>query len=104
MIVTASTSLSSDAIVRLMPSMSMVPSSSIIPVNIDVSFDGELVGRNLVNGDVVQLDRVRAAAPADAAGQRQRFQAAENFGAVVEEDAIHDAAFERAPVQLAAGF
>ena len=33
----------------------------------------------------------------------QRFHAAQNLGAVVEEDAVHHAGFEGAPVELAAG-
>ena len=55
---------------------STVPSSSIIPVNIEVSFHGEFVRRNGMDGDVVYADGVGAAAPSDAAGQRQGFQAA----------------------------
>src|SRR5205085_537179 len=82
---------------------STVPSSSTIPVNIQISFDGEFVRRNLVNGDAVDADRVRPPPPPDAARQRERLQAAENLGPVVKEDAIHTAAFERRPVQLAAG-
>ena len=65
---------------------STVPNSSMIPVNIQVSFHGEFVGRNGMNGDAVHADGVRAPAPADAAGQRQRLQAAQNLGPVIEED------------------
>src|ERR1035441_6330338 len=83
---------------------STVPSSSIIPVNIDVSFHGKLVRRNRVDGDLVYANGVGAAAPPNPAGQGQRFQAAENLGAVVEKDAVHAARFERGPVDLAAGF
>ena len=43
-----------------------------------------------------------AAAPADPAGQRQRLHAAQNLGAVVEEDPVHHAASSARPVQLAA--
>ena len=57
-----------------------------------------------MNRDAVHADGVGAPAPADASGQRQRFQAAQNLGAVIEKDAIHHAGFERRPVDLAAGF
>src|ERR1035437_1033998 len=80
-----------------------VPSSSIIPVNIKVSFDGEFVGWNGMDGDVVDANGVGAAAPSDAAGEGERFHAAQNLGAVVKENAIHHAGFERRPVELAAG-
>src|ERR1035437_2479994 len=85
------------------PAVITVPSSSIIPVNIKVSFDGKFVGRNEMDADVVDENGVGAAAPSDAAGQRERFPTAQNLGAVVEENAIHHARFERAPVELAAG-
>src|SRR5665647_839109 len=62
-----------------------VPSSSIIPVNIKVSFDGEFVGWNGMDGDVVDANSVGAAAPSDAAGEGERFHAAQNLGAVVKE-------------------
>src|ERR1035438_3421013 len=88
---------------RREPAAATVPSSSIIPVNIKVSFDGEFVGRNGMDGDVVDPNGVRTAAPPDAAGEGQRFQAAQNLGAVVEENAIHHARFQRAPVELASG-
>src|SRR5215218_9395337 len=55
---------------------STVPSSSIIPVTI--AFDGELVWRDLVDGDVVDADGVRPAPPPDAARQRQSLEAAQN--------------------------
>jgi hypothetical protein len=45
-------------------------------VNIKVSFDGEFVGRNGMDGDVVDSNGVRTAAPPDAAGEGQRFQPA----------------------------
>src|ERR1035437_2909898 len=85
------------------PALTTVPSSSIIPVNIKVSFDGEFVGRNGMDGDVVDANGVGAAAPSDATGEGEGFQAAQNLGAVVKENAIHHAGFERAPVELAAG-
>ena len=56
-----------------------------------------------MDGDAVHADGVGTAAPPDAAGQGKRFQAAEDFGAVIEEDAVHAGGFERRPVQLAAG-
>src|ERR1019366_9384248 len=88
---------------RRVPPFTTVPSSSIIPVNIKVSFDGEFVGRNGMDGDVVDANGVGAAAAAGAAGEGEGFQAAQNFGAVVEENAIHHARFQGAPVELAAG-
>src|ERR1039457_6948708 len=78
---------------RREPAVITAPSSSIIPVNIKVSFDGEFVGRNGMDGDVVDANGVGAAAASDAAGEGEGFQAAQNFGAVVEEDAIHHARF-----------
>src|SRR6476659_3111575 len=84
---------------RRVPAVITVPSSSIIPVNIQVSFDRELVRRNGVYGDVVYANGVRPAAPSDAAGERERFHAAQNLGAVVKENAIHHTAFERAPIE-----
>src|ERR1035437_2962000 len=87
---------------RREPAVTTAPSSSIIPVNIKVSFDGEFVGRNGMDGDVVDANGVGAAA-SDAAGEGEGFQAAQNFGTVVEEDAIHHARFQGAPVELAAG-
>src|SRR5439155_13547457 len=83
---------------------SRVQFGRVLPVNIDVSFDGELVGRNGVHGDVMETDRVRTASSPDSAGERQRLQAAQNLGSVIEEDAVDRAAFERGPVQLAPGF
>src|SRR5260370_11637343 len=53
-----------------------VPSSSIIPVNIKVSFNSEFVGRNGMDGDVVDANGVGTAGPADAAGEREGFHAA----------------------------
>src|SRR5450759_35592 len=85
------------------PVVTTAPSSSIIPVNIKVSFDGEFVGWNGMDGDVVDENGVGAAAPSDAAGEGERFHAAQNLGAVVEENAIHHAVFQRAPVEFAAG-
>src|ERR1019366_4057140 len=85
------------------PVVTTVPSSSIIPVNIKVSFDGEFVGWNGMDGDVVDANGVGAAAPSDAAGEGERFHAAQNLGTVVKENAIHHAGFERRPVELAAG-
>src|ERR1043166_9364822 len=67
-----------------------VPSSSIIPVNIQVALHGEFVGRNRVHGDVVDADGVGPAAAADAAGERQGLEAAQNFWPVIEEHAIHE--------------
>src|SRR5579871_5293127 len=81
-----------------------VPSSSMIPVNIQVSFHRELVRRDLMNGDAMDADGVGAAAAPDAAGERQGLEAAKNFGAVIEEDAIGNPVFESAPIDLAAGF
>src|ERR1039458_817530 len=81
---------------RREPAVITAPSSSIIPVNIKVSFDGELVGRNGMDGDVVDANGVGAAAASDAAGEGEGFQAAQNFWAVVEEDAIHHARFQGA--------
>src|ERR1035438_7643225 len=81
---------------------STVPSSSIIPVNIHVPFQSEFVWRNLVYGDAMDADRVRPAPPADAPRQRQRLEASQDLGPVVEEDAVHQTAFERRPVHLAA--
>src|ERR1039457_2578696 len=85
------------------PLVTTTPSSSIIPVNIKVSFDGEFVGRNGMDGDVVDANGVGAAAPSDAAGEGEGFHAAQDFGAVVEENAIHHAGFQGGPVELAAG-
>src|SRR5215472_13244355 len=81
-----------------------VPSSSMIPVNIQVSFHRELVRGDVMNGDAVDANGVGTAAAADAAGERQSFEAAENLGAVVEEHTIDDAVFESAPVDLTARF
>src|SRR5579871_869543 len=83
---------------------STVPNSSTIPVNIEVPFYGELIGGNGVDGDFVNADRVGPPAPADSAGERQRFQAAQDLRAVVEEDPVDAGAFECRPVHLAAGF
>src|ERR1035437_3901211 len=83
---------------------STVPNSSTIPVNIPVSFHRKFIRRDGMQGHVVNADSVGAPAPPDAAGQRQRFQAAQNLGTVVKEDAVHRARFQRAPVHLAAGF
>src|ERR1022692_3758569 len=88
---------------RREPAVITAPSSSIIPVNIKVSFDGEFVGRNGMDGDVVDANGVGAAAASDAAREGEGFQATQNFGAVVEENAIHHAGFQGAPVELAAG-
>src|ERR1035438_9549010 len=85
------------------PAVITAPSASIIPVNIEISFDGEFVGWNRMDGDVVDANGVRAAAPSDAAGEGQRFHAAQNLGAVVEENAIYHAGLQSAPVELAAG-
>src|SRR5689334_15896344 len=74
---------------------STAPNSSIIPVNIQVSFHGELVRRNVVNGDALYADGVHASPPSDSARQRQSFQPTQNLRAVIKEDAIHAAAFER---------
>src|ERR1019366_1214797 len=82
---------------------SSVPSSSMIPVNMDVSCHGEFIRRSGMNGYPVNVNGVGAPAPADPAGQRQSFQTAQNLGAVIEKDAIHGARFEGTPVDLAAG-
>src|SRR5215471_9044461 len=81
-----------------------VPSSSIIPVNIEVTLHGELVGRNGMHRHAPHLDRVRATTPTDSAGQRQGLQPAQNLGSVIEEYAVHDARLQRCPVHFAAGF
>src|ERR1017187_1967355 len=88
---------------RREPAVITAPSSSIIPVNIKVSFDGEFIRRNGMDGDVVDANGVGTAPASDAAGQGQGFQAAQNLGAVVEENAIHHAGFQGAPVELTAG-
>src|SRR5579883_2333748 len=82
---------------------STVPSSSIIPVNIDVSFDRELVRRNRMHRHTVYTNRIRPPPPPDTAGQRQRLQPAQNLRSVIEEHAIDAAALQRGPVQLASG-
>src|ERR1039457_3129681 len=82
---------------------SSVPSSSMIPVNMDVSFDGEFIRRDGMDGDPVNVNGVGASPPADPAGQRQSFQAAQDLGAVIKKHAVHGARFEGAPVDLAAG-
>src|ERR1017187_7132452 len=82
---------------------SSVPSSSMIPVNMDVSFHGEFIRRDGMNGDSLNVNGIDAPPPADPAGQRQSLQAAQNLGAVIEKDAVHGARFEGAPVDLAAG-
>jgi hypothetical protein len=43
---------------RRVPAEITEPSSSIIPVNIEISFDGEFVGRNGMDGDVVDRNGV----------------------------------------------
>src|ERR1017187_4605869 len=53
---------------------STVPSSSIIPVNIQVSFHREFVGRNLVYRHAMNAYGVGPAPPADAARQWQRLE------------------------------
>src|ERR1035438_9689327 len=82
---------------------SSVPSSSMIPVNMNVSFHGEFIRRDGMNGDAVNVNGVGAAAPANAARQRESFHATQNLGAVIKKDAVHGARFEGAPVDLAAG-
>src|SRR5664279_4270482 len=83
---------------RRAPTDSTSPSSSIIPVNIHVSFDGEFVRRNLVNGHAPDADGVCTPAPPQAAGQRERFQPAQNLGPVIEKDAVDHPALERRPI------
>src|SRR5579872_5537789 len=83
------------------PAVSTVPSSSIIPVNIQVAFHGEFVRRYRMNRHIPDPNGVRPAPPPDAARQRQRLQSAQNLRPVVEEDPVHYAAFERRPIQLA---
>src|ERR1035438_732112 len=70
---------------RRAPAVITLPSSSIIPVNIKVSFDGEFIWRNGMDGDVVDANGVGAAAASDAAREGEGFQATQNFGAVGEE-------------------
>src|SRR4030088_159918 len=60
------------------PAVTTVPSSSMIPVNIYIPFHRKFIGRDLVDGDLMHPDRVRAAPSSDAAGERQRFEAAQN--------------------------
>src|SRR5579883_565608 len=83
---------------------STVPSSSIIPVNIDVRFPRELVRRNRMHRHAVYTDRIRPPPPPDSPRERQRLQPAQDLRAVVKEHAIDAARFERCPVQLAARF
>src|SRR5579863_5904192 len=59
------------------PAVSTVPNSSMIPVNI--ALHGEFVGRDRVNGHIVDANGVRPPPASDAARQRQGFQAAQNF-------------------------
>src|SRR5580693_6600096 len=80
---------------RRAPADSTTPSSSMIPVNI--AFHGEFIRRYCVHGDVVNANGVGPLAPADAAGQWQRFHAAQNLGAVIKEDAVDATGFERRP-------
>jgi hypothetical protein len=47
-----------------------------IPVNMDVSFHGEFIRRDGMDGDAVNVNGIDAPSPADPAGQRQSFQAA----------------------------
>src|SRR5258706_10125491 len=88
---------------RRAPAVSTVPSSSMIPVNIHVSFHCEFVRRDRVNGDAANADGVGPATTADTAGQRKGFETAQNLRPVIEKDAVDTAAFERRPVHLAAG-
>src|SRR5205807_3688469 len=79
-----------------------VPSSSIIPVNIQVSFDREFIRRDRMDRQVVHANRIRASSSSDTTRERQRLQAAQDLGAVVEEDAVDQFRLQSAPVQLAA--
>src|SRR5436305_14941900 len=81
---------------------STVPSSSMLAVNIQVPFHCKLVRRHRVNRNPVYANGIRPPRPPDSAGQRQRFESAQDLRPVVEEDAVHRIAFERRPIQLAA--
>src|SRR5262245_16228366 len=90
--------------VRRALAVSTVPSSSMIPVNIEVSFDGKFVGRDGMDGNASDHDGILTAAPADTARQRQRLESAEDLRTVIEEHTVDAIRFECGPVQLAARF
>ena len=57
-----------------------------------------------MKGGPVEQDGIGATQPARTAGQGKRLHAAENFRCVIQEDLVDDTAFQRGPVDLAAGF